>query len=106
MGQDPTSKAMRCAPRSGEVVNRCCGGKNLGPVEDHEAPSEDDIERFGSATRVCPSCKTEVYDEAELCHNCGHAFSGADERGYLPAWAIMTGVVVIAAFVIGVILTR
>jgi hypothetical protein len=41
-----------------------------------EDPSPEDMERFGGVTRTCPECKSEVYDDAEICHECGHAFSG------------------------------
>lgn len=79
---------MRCAPRSGEVANRCCG-KDLGPLDDNEIPSQEDMDRFGGVTRVCPECRTEVYDEASLCHNCGHVFS-REGSGGLPTWAVVT----------------
>lgn len=96
---DP-KKAMRCAPRTGEVTNRCCGGRDLGPVSDAEAPSEEDMDRFGGVTRVCPECKTEVYDEAQLCHNCGHAFAGTGGDG-LPTWAVVTMIGLVATAALG-----
>ena len=97
-------KAIRCAPRTGDVVNRCCGGKDLGPLDDAECPSDEDMDQFSGVTRTCPECKTEVYDEAEICHNCGHAFStmGAAGKG-LPTWAIVTLVGVVALLALGIV---
>ena len=92
---------MRCAPRSGEVVNRCCG-KDLGPLDDNEIPSEEDMERFSGVTRTCPECKAEVYDEATVCHNCGHAFM-REGSGGLPTWAVATMAGVVVAIVLGMI---
>lgn len=67
-----------------------CRGKDLGPLEADEDPSENDIEQFSGVTRVCSECKSEVYDDAEICHNCGHAFTQAEDGRYLPTWAIAT----------------
>jgi uncharacterized OB-fold protein len=67
-------------------------------MHDDEGPSEADLERFGDATRRCPECGREVYDEAAICPHCGHAFSEAARRP--PVWAIVTVVVVIAAFAV------
>jgi len=63
-----------------------------------EGPSESDLERFGSEFRECPSCGSLVYDQAEICQACGHAFMRRDSG--LPVWAIVAGVLVIAAFVL------
>jgi uncharacterized paraquat-inducible protein A len=80
-----------------------CRGKDFGPMEDHEDPSLDDIERFSNATRVCSECKTEVYDDAEVCHNCGHVFNQRDDGRFVPTWAIATTVGLIAAFALSMI---
>lgn len=95
-------RAGGCSP-SGSAAGCGCRGKDLGPLEDHEAPSEDDIERFGSATRVCSECKTEVYDDAEVCHNCGHAFNSRDDGAHMPTWAVATTFVVVGLFALGMI---
>ncbi len=66
-----------------------------------ENPSEDDIQRFGDITRVCPECKKEVFDDAAVCYHCGHAFErtmAGSSRG--PKWMIVTILVLIAAFVV------
>lgn len=57
-------------------------------MSDEEGPSEADLEAFDSVTRVCPECKTEVYDEATVCHSCGHAFAATSDG--LPTWAVAT----------------
>jgi hypothetical protein len=49
-------------------------------------PREEDVEAFSGVTRTCPNCRSEVYDEAELCWNCGHVFSG--EPKPMPRWVI------------------
>lgn len=109
---NPRSSAIRRAPHAGDVVDPrlaqrgsqrargagCCGGPDLGPVCDHEGPSDADIERFSDPTRVCPECKTEVYDEAELCWKCGHAFRG--ESGKMPKWIFVAAGLVIVGFVV------
>lgn len=88
-----TSRRTCCAdPAAGQVVNRCCG-KDLGPMEDHEAPSQEDIERFSSVTRTCPHCKEDVYDDAELCYHCGEALVQADKP--LPIWVAAAAVLVL-----------
>ncbi|MEL6330226.1 MAG: hypothetical protein AAFR38_11240 [Planctomycetota bacterium] len=49
--------------------------------EDHEGPSEADLERFGGETKRCPECGAEVYDQAAACHRCGYAFEGETATG-------------------------
>jgi len=89
---------LRRAPASGEVVNRpCCGGKDLGPITDDEGPSEADLQRFGDVTRNCPECKTELYDEVEMCYKCGHALSAGSTRP-VPKWVFVGVGAVLAAF--------
>ena len=92
-GSGRPGSAIKKAPAAGEVTNRCCGARDLGPLdEDWEGPSDDDVEAFSGVTRTCPECKTEVYDEAELCYNCGHAFGGTRS---LPVWAMVTAALLV-----------
>ena len=42
-----------------------------------EGPDDSDIKRFSDVTRTCPECRADVYDDAELCWQCGHAFAGS-----------------------------
>ena len=67
---------------------------------DPEGPSAEDLERFGDEMRRCPSCGEDVYDQAELCTNCGHAFED-DPRGSAgKLWVIVAGVIALVAFTI------
>ena len=65
--------------------------------ENDDGPSDTDIEKFGDVTRECPSCKSQVYDEAELCWKCGHAFSRADSAKP-PRWVIVVTILLLCAF--------
>lgn len=65
---------------------------------DPDGPSADDLERFGGELRRCPACREDVYDQAELCHNCGHVFED-DPRGSAGKfWVIAAGVIALVAF--------
>jgi hypothetical protein len=87
----------------------CCGGRckpdeNFDPC--HEGPSDSDVARFGGETRPCPECRADVYDESEWCPKCGHAFSAEEMASATPGvkpWVVVTGVVVVAAFVLTMI---
>lgn len=63
-----------------------------------EDPSPEDMERFGGATRTCPSCKAEVYDDAELCHECGHVFSGEPQHS---PWVVPVMCAIVGSFLLG-----
>ena len=103
-GCGPSGRELRRAPASGDVVNRpCCGGRDLGPLEDHEGPSEADIERFGDAIQKCPECKSELYDDAEVCWKCGHAMMAADRTKPVPKWMVIAAGLVLAGFVIALL---
>lgn len=72
-------KAIRRAPIEGDVVPaRPTTARS--PREIDDDPSEEDIARLDNPVRKCPSCRKDVYDDAEVCHHCGHAFS-ADAGG-------------------------
>lgn len=86
------------------VLNKgCCGGRDYGPVRDEEGPSAADIARFDRDTILCPKCKAEMFDEAELCLSCGHMFVEEDRKGLAP-WALATGVVLIGIFTLWIVL--
>lgn len=63
-----------------------------------EGPSAEDLERFGGETIRCRRCGAEVYDEAEWCHRCGEVFGEGERR--LPRWAVVAGIVALAAFLL------
>ncbi|HEX2839221.1 MAG TPA: hypothetical protein VHN77_13980 [Phycisphaerales bacterium] len=69
--------------------------------EDANDPRAEDVEQFSGVTRTCPECKAEVYDEAELCWKCGHAFSG-EPKG-MPGWVTWVSVAVVAAVLFAVL---
>lgn len=69
--------------------------------EDANDPREEDLDQFSGVTRTCPDCKAEVYDEAELCWKCGHAFSGDPKP--MPKWVLVVAVLVIAAVLFAVV---
>lgn len=75
--------------------------RRVRPQRDDD-PTDADLERFGGVTRTCPECGTEVYDDAEVCWKCGHAFSGASRPGKT-LWAV---VAVIMVVLIGLTLLR
>lgn len=69
---------------------------------DPDGPSAEDLERFGSETDACPECGSEVYDQAELCHVCGHAIERGP--GSIPTWvgvAAAVGVLGLLLVVLG-----
>ncbi len=105
-GCSPTGRDLRRAPASGEVVNRpCCGGRDLGPLEEHEGPSADDIARFGDdVTQTCPKCKSEMYDDAAMCWKCGHALMGTDRAKPVPKWMMIGAAAACVGFILMLVL--
>lgn len=104
MGSDRLYPTKPQAKRGCSSTAGCgCRGKDLGPLEDDELPSQEDMERFGDVTRVCPGCKTEVYDDASMCHNCGRSFMRTDTDKGLPTWAIATTVGLLVLLALGVV---
>ncbi|MFG0327272.1 MAG: hypothetical protein ACF8SC_08430 [Phycisphaerales bacterium JB037] len=65
---------------------------------DPEGPSAEDLSRFGDEFVTCPECGASVYDQAEMCHRCGHAMSR--EPGGVPRWALVVSVIVLIALVL------
>lgn len=86
------------------MLNRgCCGGRDYGPVRDDEGPSDADVARFARDTVKCPKCRADMYDEAEICLECGHDLAAAPSAGAAP-WVVATAVVVIGALMFWVVL--
>ncbi|MBC7834683.1 MAG: hypothetical protein H7Y88_06225 [Phycisphaerales bacterium] len=67
--------------------------------DDHEGPSQADIERFSNITRTCRECKKEVFDDAAVCYHCGHAFGAKEDVG-MPTWALVTTGVILVIFLV------
>lgn len=70
--RDPN--AIRRAPSSGDVVPARPRPASRVPDDD---PSPEDIARLDNPVRTCPECRKDVFDDAEVCYHCGHAFSRA-----------------------------
>jgi len=60
-----------------------------------EGPDESDIKRFSDVTRTCPACRADVYDDAELCWQCGHAFT-ASKSAPSKFTIVIVGVLILA----------
>jgi len=83
----------------------CCNGPRGAPEfdPDYEGPSADDIDRFGSETRLCPECGAEVWDEASICPRCGLALDDAissPRNLILTIGLILGGIAFILVFVL------
>jgi hypothetical protein len=92
--------APRRAPVSGEV-EPSTRGRSLrrgGDIEDDGGPSAEDIERFSHATRKCPNCRKEVFDDVDVCYHCGEAIVQAS-KGPKP-WVLIVVVLMIIGFII------
>jgi len=66
------------------------------PTDDD--PTEADLEKFGGVTRPCPECRTELYDDAEVCWKCGHVLSSAPKAPKM-VW-VVAAIVLLAVFVL------
>lgn len=55
-------------------------GPSVGPEfdPDFEAPSQEDIARFGGDAVTCPACGAEVYHDAVMCQDCGRMLTESD----------------------------
>ncbi len=88
---------LRPAPLEGEVVGRvrpvrrAGGGAGGRHAEMDEGPTPRDVERFSGVTRTCPSCRKEVFDDADLCYHCGYALDAPEERTGPPLWVYVAG---------------
>ena len=71
-------------------------------MEDHEDPSQEDIERFSNVTRTCAHCRKEVYDDADVCYHCGEVL--ASEAKAPPVWVIVGAVLAATGLVIMMVL--
>jgi hypothetical protein len=89
----------------GEPVARPKFGRR--PMDDEddldELPSPEDIERFSDATRICPECNKQVFDDSAICYHCGHAFdrsTGAwgKSSGKQALWITIIVIILLATF--------
>jgi uncharacterized protein (DUF983 family) len=70
---------------------------------DRDAPRLEDVEQFSDATRRCPECGTDVYDEAEVCYKCGYAF-GDSKEGEAKPWVVWVVVAIVIAILVPFVL--
>jgi len=66
-----------------------------------DGPTDADLEKFGGVTRTCPECKTEVFDDAEVCWKCGRAFMGGDAKTSRAVWWVI-GLIVLLVLAMSV----
>ncbi len=69
--------------------------------ERDEFPSEEDIERFSDVTTTCPSCGVTLYDDAEVCYQCGEALAGGGKKS--PPWVAVTVGLVVVALIVAIV---
>jgi hypothetical protein len=54
-----------------------------------EGPSEEDLERFGDVTVRCKECDAELFDDVEICFQCGRSVMASDRTKGLPPWVLV-----------------
>lgn len=98
---DDKQRGLRIGPRQGDVVpSRPRRAANTGELD--EGPSQEDIERFGDQTRVCPECRKDVFDDSAVCYHCGYAFERTSAgSGKSKAWVIAVAVLILITFIAG-----
>lgn len=69
--------------------------------DEDDGPSEADLERFSDVTQTCPKCGTTLYDDVDVCWQCGAALMG--EKVGLPRWVWVVGAVMLVGLVVGVL---
>ncbi len=69
---------------------------------DDEGPSPEDLERFGGVTQTCPSCGKDLYDDADVCWDCGHVLMAKTGKP-IPTWAYVIGVIAVAAMLLAIV---
>lgn len=60
---------------------------NLSEGLDPEGPSAVDLDRFGSELDTCPNCKSTIYDQSEMCPQCGW-YLGSEPKT-LSLWVVL-----------------
>ena len=66
---------------------------------DDDLPQEQDLDRFGDESALCPKCNQTYYDDLIECPHCGAAPAGSG----LPTWAVVTAAVLLVLLVGGVL---
>lgn len=60
---------------------------NLSEGLDPEGPSAEDLDKFGSELDTCPHCGSTIYDQSEMCPQCGW-YLGAEPKT-VPIWVFV-----------------
>jgi hypothetical protein len=68
------------------------------PFDDPGMPLREDIERFGDVTMKCHECGAELFDDVDMCYNCGAAVGVGATESKLPLWVVVTVVLVLVGF--------
>lgn len=67
---------------------------------DPEGPSAEDLHQFGSELDECPNCKSTIYDQSEMCPECGWYLGEVEKTVSL--WVILGVVGLIAVLLLWV----
>ncbi|MBS0190846.1 MAG: hypothetical protein U0573_03000 [Phycisphaerales bacterium] len=72
-------------------------------LDTDDGPSEEDLERFAGVTQVCPACRTELYDDVDLCWKCGRPLAGERDGVKWWVWALagLAGLIVVVGLIRG-----
>ena len=65
---------------------------------DPEGPSAQDLDRFGSELDHCPNCKSTIYDQSEMCPECGWYLGEVEKSVSLWVFVGVVGLIVILLF--------
>lgn len=65
---------------------------------DPEGPSASDLDKFGSELDSCPNCKSTIYDQSEMCPECGWYLGELEKSVSLWVFVGVVGLIVILLF--------
>jgi hypothetical protein len=65
---------------------------------DPEGPSAADLDKFGSELDTCPNCSSTIYDQSEICPECGWYLGELEKSVSLWVFVGVVGLIVILLF--------
>jgi RNA polymerase subunit RPABC4/transcription elongation factor Spt4 len=65
---------------------------------DPEGPSASDLDKFGSELDSCPNCRSTIYDQSEMCPECGWYLGETEKSVSLWVFVGVVGLIVILLF--------
>lgn len=65
---------------------------------DPEGPSAMDLDQFGSELDNCPNCNATIYDQSEMCPECGWYLGEVEKSVSLWVFVGVVGLIVILLF--------